>query len=362
MLEQIAIALDHQDYKRAAKLLKQLQAESPDHPWVKVYVGRLKEGIGKLDEAETIYRKVLCKSLNAKVALAARQGLERIESAAKAAQAAANEQASQQAAPGSHELAVFVMEPVVGDQRDAVARNFAKVSGLDGYMARLNLPSRGWKLCRTGTVAELTRLSQRYEQSGVPAFWFGLAALKEIRVFQVHSLEALDQNPVVICADEVGQMGSLPFAWSEVGQRVEGSLPLLSSVVDRDVRQQLVRKMETRDYAHVIDLHLPKRRCILRFCDRNYQFQNGIMFSPNQIPAAHVTTQMRWSLLKDALYQPLTKTPLWQDFTPFGESAIEQVQLLEQIPAHIDLLQPEPSAWEPAFHLYSCMTFNYRRG
>jgi hypothetical protein len=360
MLERIAIALDHQDYKKAAKLLKQLQAESPDHPWLKVYVGRLKEGIGKLDEAEMIYRKVLRKSLNAKIALAARQGLERIEAAARAVQAAAIEHAA--TIPGSNELAIFVMEPVVGDQRDVVARNFAKVSGLDGYMARLNLPSRGWKLCRTGTVAELTTLSQSYQKSGVPAFWFGLAAIQEIRVFQVHYLEALDQNPVVICADEVGQLGSLPFEWSEVGQRVEGSLPLLSSVVDRDVRQNLVRKMETRDYAHVIDLHLPKRRCILRFCDRNYQFQDGIRFSPNQIPAAHVTTQMRWSLLKDSLYQSLTKTPVWQDFTPFGESAIEQVQLLDQIPAHIELLQPQPSAWEPAFHLYSCITFNYRRG
>jgi Tetratricopeptide repeat len=363
MIEPIAIAFDRQDYKTAAALLKQLQARSPDHPWLKVYVGRLKEGTGNLEAAESIYRQVLRDSVNAKVALAARQGLERIETTVQAAQKAAQAEAMAQVAdaPGSDELAIFVLEPVVGEQRDSIARNFAKVSGLDGYTARLNLPSRGWKLYRTGNAAELKVLSQTYQKSGVPAFWFGLSALQQIRVFQVRCLDAIAPKPTVICQDEVGQVGVLPFDWSEVGQRVEGLLPVLSRVVDRDVAQKMVRKVEARDYAHVVDLHLPKRRCILRFCDRNYQFQEGLLFAPENTPSAHITTQMRWRLLTEMLYRPLAKTQLWQDFTPFGETAIEQVQLLEQIPAHIDLFQPEPSFWEPAFHLYSCIIFNHRR-
>ncbi|MHC5826408.1 MAG: tetratricopeptide repeat protein, partial [Nostoc sp.] len=56
MIEQVAIAFDHKDYQTAAKLLKQLQKESPENPWVQYYLGRLDEVSEKRQEAEKIYR------------------------------------------------------------------------------------------------------------------------------------------------------------------------------------------------------------------------------------------------------------------------------------------------------------------
>jgi hypothetical protein len=39
----IAAALEAKDYKQAAQLIKQLQKESPDNPWVQYYMGRYYE-------------------------------------------------------------------------------------------------------------------------------------------------------------------------------------------------------------------------------------------------------------------------------------------------------------------------------
>jgi len=40
-INQIAAALEGKDYKQAAQLIKQLQKESPENPWVQYYIGPL---------------------------------------------------------------------------------------------------------------------------------------------------------------------------------------------------------------------------------------------------------------------------------------------------------------------------------
>ncbi|PZV15213.1 MAG: hypothetical protein DCF22_07540 [Leptolyngbya sp.] len=44
MLDQVAAALERQDYQTAAQLLKELLKRSPQDPWVQLYVGRSPNG------------------------------------------------------------------------------------------------------------------------------------------------------------------------------------------------------------------------------------------------------------------------------------------------------------------------------
>lgn len=84
MIESIAAAFERQDYKLAAKLLKPLWQQSPNDPIVQLYVARLQEAIGKFDPAESLYRQLLRDTTNPKIAMQARQGLERLEASAQA--------------------------------------------------------------------------------------------------------------------------------------------------------------------------------------------------------------------------------------------------------------------------------------
>lgn len=82
MLDQVAAALDRHDYLTAAQLLRQLVQRSPHDPWVRFYMGRWREVRGNWDAAEAIYRRLLQETHNPKLALDARQGLQRLELAA----------------------------------------------------------------------------------------------------------------------------------------------------------------------------------------------------------------------------------------------------------------------------------------
>ncbi|NJN49001.1 MAG: tetratricopeptide repeat protein, partial [Alkalinema sp. RL_2_19] len=88
-LDQVAQALDHKDYRSATQLLKVLWQEVPDNPWVQIYRARLYEAAKKFDPAETIYRHLLRDAISPKVALQARQGLQRIQATAQAQRQAA---------------------------------------------------------------------------------------------------------------------------------------------------------------------------------------------------------------------------------------------------------------------------------
>jgi len=47
----------------------------------------------------------------------------------------------------------------------------------------------------------------------------------------------------------------------------------------------------------------------------------------------------------------------WDDFTPFGEGAIEFPQMLRRISSHINLKRRYDTSWDAAFHLYSGLVF-----
>lgn len=357
MLDQLAAAFNRRDYKTAASLLKQLQQETPDNPWVKLYSGRLREVFGKLDAAETIYRQLLQETTSPKVAGQARQGLQRLAELAQEQREQAIAAAT--ACPVNTGLGFLVLDAVSPELRQAAAQQFARIMKLDAYTAKLLLPSRGWKLYRAGAIGELQVYGRELRQAGVPAFWTSLTAIEAIRIFRVRYLESVSPQITIVCENEAGQLGALSFDWSEVANRVEGRLPVFEKVVDMDARNQLTRKEKTQDYAQVIDLHLPQRHCILRFGDWNYQFQQGIVFDASQdgeLPAAQSTNRIRWNQLVYFLDGQLSTIPVWGEFSQFAETTFEHLSLI-RFKSHLDLFRKAPSKWDSAFQLYSGLVF-----
>ncbi|MBW4514725.1 MAG: tetratricopeptide repeat protein [Timaviella obliquedivisa GSE-PSE-MK23-08B] len=357
MFESVEAALDRQDYKTAAQLLKPLRQQNPDHPFVQLYVGRLYEALGKLPAAAAAYRQILQSVTHPKVVNQARQGLQRLEAIAQAQQVKAISQAT--ADPDHAKVGFLILEPIVGDARHLAAQSFARIMRIDAYTARLQLPSRGWRLYRTGAIGELEFYGQQLRKAGIPAFWTSLERLQGVRVLRVNYLQGVSPGATVICQNEVDQTGSLAFDWSEVTHRVEGLLPIFEDVVDLDSRKKLMRKEKTQDYAQVLDLHLPKRHCILRFCDRTYQFQQGVLFEQDTVVNHQGTTRIRWNLLAHFLGDRLASVPCRSDFTAFAETTQEHFAFLQAFPTHIHLFRKAPTYWDAAFHLYSGLIFKH---
>lgn len=357
MLDQIAAAFDRQDYRTAAKLLKEFLQQSPQNPFGQLYRGRLYEVSGKLEAAEAIYRQLLRDVVNSKIATQARQGIQRLETLTQTRQKAAIAAAT--ADPKNLEMGMLVLEAIHSDVRTTSAQNFARIMQLDAYTARLQIPHRGWRLYRTGAIGELQLYGQQLRDAEIPAFWSPLKTLQTLQVFRVQYFREYQPTAIAVCQNEHDQLGSLSFEWAEVKQRVEGRLPIFEKVVDTDPRQgtQRQRKEQTQDYAHVCDLHLPKRRCILRICDLTYQFYQGMAFSDPTAAIEQTTSRIHWNNLLAFLNYQLPEQPIWSEFTPFAETAIEFPNLLKRLKSHIHLLGQDSSPWNPAFHLYSGLAF-----
>jgi hypothetical protein len=356
MLEELAAAFDRQDYKTAATLLKQLRQSSPDSLWVKLYAGRLQEVSGKQAAAAAAYRRVLQNTTNPKLVRQAREGLQRL----KNAQAdSPSPPVADLADPGTGFL---VLEPIAPEVRQVAAQAFAQVMKLDSYTARLILPSRGWKLYRVGGLREMQRYAQELCRGGMPTFCGSLDAIQKIRVFRVQYFEAASPQVKVVCQNEAEELGSLSFQWSEVANRVEGMLPIFEDVVDVGAFNKLKRKEQTQDFAQIMDLHLPRRGCILRLCDRSYQFDQGVVFDASQdgaMSVAQTTTRIRWNKMLAFLDKRLTDVPIWSDFSVFADSALEHLDFVTSLRPYVDVLRKAPSNWDPAFQLYSGLVYGY---
>lgn len=356
MIEEIAAALDRQDYKTAARLLNQLQQTSPDSLWVKLFAGRLQEVSGKRAAAAAAYRQVLQGTTHPKLVNQAREGLQRLKSAKSISEP------DPDANSADSGTGFLVLEPIAPEARQAVAQSFAQIMNIDPYTARLILPSRGWKLYRVGSMGEIQGYTQALRRSGVPAFCGSLEAVQKLRVFRVQYFEAASPQVTVICQNESDELGALSFSWSEVANRVEGLLPIFEDVVDLGAFNKLKRKEQTQDFAQVMDLHLPRRGCILRLCGRSYQFDKGVVFDASQdgaMSASQTTTRIRWNKMQAFLDDRLSSVPVWSDFTVFADTALEHLDFVTSLRPYIAILRKEPSNWDPAFQLYSGLVYQY---
>ncbi|MEH2313703.1 MAG: tetratricopeptide repeat protein [Nostoc sp.] len=352
MIEQVAIAFEHKDYQTAAKLLKQLRKESPDNPWVQFYLGRLHEVSGKHQDAEKIYRQLLRDTTNTKIVTLARQGLRRLQEMELEERQRAISQATSQ--PNNTELGVLVLEPLSNEMKTEASRKFAQIMQLDPYTARLVLPSRGWRLYRTGQVGELKFYGKQLQQAGIPCFWATIAQIQQIQIYQVKYFQESTPQVTVVCCNQANQLGSLTFDWSEITARVVGLLPIFEQVVDVDAYRKLERKTQTQDYTQFCDLHLPGRGCILRFHDNGYEFQQGLEIIPQ---ASQNTIRINWNSLSSWIDQQLPQVKIWSDFTSFANTTLDQTEMLGNIKSHIHLFRREETNWDSAFHLYSGLVF-----
>jgi hypothetical protein len=352
MIEQVATAFERKDYHTAARLLKHLLKESPENPWVQFYLGRLHEVSGKRQNAEEIYRQLLKGTTNAKILMQARQGLQRLKDIEQEEKQRAIAQATSE--PNNAELGVLVLEPISNELRSKAALDFSQIMQIDAYTARLVLPSRSWKLYRTGQVGELKFYGEQLQKAGISCFWATITDIKKIQVFQVNHFAQSGKQATVVCRNQANQIGSLTFNWSEVKAQVVGLLPIFEEVVDVDAHRKLIRKTQTQDYAQFCDLHLPGRHCILRLYDNGYEFQQGIEITPQ--PTQN-TIRINWNSLIDWLKQELPQVKVWSDFTPFAETILDQTEMLGNIQSYIHLFRREKTNWDPAFHLYSGLVF-----
>jgi hypothetical protein len=374
-INQIAAALEGKDYKQAAQLIKQLQKESPENPWVQYYIARYYELTNNLEKAQTTYKQILRDITNPKIVSQTRQGIQRIETA----QQNLRQQAIQTAKndPSNLEPGLLILEPVSPEKKPAAVQNISRIFKIDAYTTRMQIQSRGWRLYKTGPIAELRIYGQELLNAGIPVFWATLSDIQKIQIFRVQHFQSLS-SPAVVCKDKLDRLGAIEFNWSEVTQRVEGLLPMFIEIMDYSPhrRKDQFRHREIRqDYAQICDLHIPSRNCILRISDQSYEFQQGVDFTQisadipalahpknqksrsqksKQIPQS--TTRINWNRLLEILDQQLDVT-VWSEFTSFAETAIDYTQMLSKIESHVEVERKSETPWDPAFQLYSGLAF-----
>ncbi|MEL7332068.1 MAG: hypothetical protein AAFN12_07450, partial [Cyanobacteria bacterium J06560_2] len=350
METQVKAAIASSDYKQASKLLKQWQTTDAKNPLLRFYAAQLQEHTHRLEAAEKNYTKLLQQNTNRKVMSQARAGIERIRQKRKAKKEA--DIAEARSVDGAEDGAILVIaSPGQANRPDAIA-GLAKVFSLDAYTARMKLPSSGFRIYRVGPWGELNYFQQQLTELNTPASCTKLSDIKSLQTFQISHFETLSPQPTVICKNAEGQLGKISFDWAEVTQQVHGQLPIFEQVVDLGNWGRTVHKEKVQDYAQVVDLHLPGREIVLRACDRFYQYKKGTALSP-----AHETnSRIKWNQLIKA-FSESTQAPCQDDFSRFGKSTLEFINLLPTVHPYLDIDRRAPSDWDLTFHLYSSLCY-----
>lgn len=347
LFEEVDEAIKRQNYQKADQLLQQLLWREPENPWIQFYLARLDEALGNLKSAEELYYQLLKNNSNPKLISLVRQSINRL---AEIKQTERQKALSQ----GSKEIGVLVLETIPSNLKQNAAQKLAKIMQIDVYSARLQLPSRAWRLYRTATMGELQFYADSLKQAEIPSFCVSINAINQLKVYSVNYFQSVNSQATVIYQQKKGEQKSFSFDWSEVSQRVETLLPIFEKCVEMNIKHKLERKTKILDYAQFCDLHLPKRNCILRLCDQKYQFQKGIAFSPQQKSLDRQTTiRENWNYLIKFFQQNLPIISVWSDFNIFAQTALDYREMLNLINSHIDLLRREETPWDATFQLYS---------
>ncbi|MGK7922075.1 MAG: tetratricopeptide repeat protein [Trichodesmium sp.] len=362
-IKEVANLLKQKNYQQAGKLLKKLHKEHPQNMWVQLYIGRWYEEIDKLESAEKFYKKLLKDATNPQVVIQARQGLQRIENIEKKRQQQAI--ATAKSNPKNTEPGLLIIEPISQEKKSEAIKNLARIMKIDPYSARMQLQNRGWRIYRLGAIGELQVYGEELLKANIPVFWAKISDIQKIHIFRVQYFQSISPQANIVCLNEQEQMGSLNFNWSEVVTKVVGLLPIFIDAMDYDPRrrsQKIRHKKMTQDYANILDLHLPNRRSIIRFCDQNYQYKKGItpkiQIQEQSLLTPQTTNRSKWNDLVNMIDQKLGKVQTFSNFTPFGEvTSRDYTQLLSRIKSHIDISRKIETMWDPAFQLYSSLVF-----
>ncbi len=375
MLEQAADALDRQDYHTAAKLIAILSAERPDDLQVQLYAAKLQEATDRLDDALQGYRLAIQQAVNPKIVAEARKGIERIEQIQ--AQNQAKELAIAQAGIEDRiEPGFLVLEPMSAAHKQETFKQFATIMNLDPYSARLQLPSRGWRLYRVGQMGQLNFLRDRLLKAEIPCFCVSQQDTQQVFVFQVNHLQSFHPQATIVCTDDRSELRTFNFDWSEVTQIVTGMLPIFEEVMEIDGRNRTHRKSKILDYVNICDLQLRDRRTIFRLCAQTYDFcdykqlitqnRHSLTIEPSVRTSADLggllngqriptTSRDNWKNLISQISEQISEHQTQSNFNPFAETAIGYPELLQRIDPHLELLRRADSLWDRAFQLYSTL-------
>ncbi len=372
MLEQVADALSRQDYNTAAKLIATLVATQPDDHQVQLYAAQLQEATNNLDHALKMYRLLLQHAINLKITAEARQGIQRIEQLQANVLACARAGIEDNIEPG-----FLILEPMSQAHKQIAVQRFAGIMNLDPYSARLQLPSRGWRLYRLGQMGELEFYRDQLQQAEIPCFCVSQHDTQQMFTFRVSHFQSFHPQASIVCMDDRSELRTFNFNWSEVTQIVTGMLPIFEEVMEIDAHNRTHRKSRTLDYVNICDLQLRGRRSIFRLCSQTYDFcdykqlvtQNrrqltgelssqlsgdlSGLLNGQRIPS---TSRDNWKNLMSQIQERISEVPTQCDFTPFAETAIGYPELLGRIDPHIELLRRADSHWDRAFHLYSTLS------
>ncbi len=365
MYEAIADAIEAQDWATAGELLVAVEGEGDDleNPTLGYYQARLREANGEFDQAEEKFRQLLVLAVNPQLVAKIRAGLGRIQAHHQAeAEQALEEQksaiAAAKATSGAESMAIFILEPVPQEDKKAKAVQFGKIMKIDPYSARLQLPSRAWRLYRTGAIGELNYYQQQCQQAEIPSFSVALDDISALTIHPIFHIESLSPEVTVSYRISREKQELFSFNWTDVSQTVEGLLPIFEECVEVDFHGKIQRKTEVLDYAHIFDLHLPKQRTILRFCDQIYAFSKGIALeTDNFSKEKEGTSHQQWQQLIQFLQSNLPDKPVWKEFKAFAETALDFQELLKLVDPHVHFMRREESPWDKAFHLYSGLAF-----
>jgi tetratricopeptide (TPR) repeat protein len=354
MKEQIIIALNNQDYTTAKQLIAQLINDEPQNPWGQFYLGKLYHLTGNIELAETTYKKVLRNTTIPKLISQTRQALQELinqekEHKRQKLTTAIND-------PNNKAESVLILEPITKELKAQIIPKFAKIMEIDPYMARMILPSKSWRLYRTGNQGEMGFYVEELTRAQIPCFQITIDQIQNINVYNVHYFHIENNQLIAVCEDHQEQIGNFAFQWSEIQQTIEGLLPLFEQVAEFDARRQMQHKTQILDYVHIWDLHLPKRNTILRICDRSYKFSEGINIS-QPLPLHQNTIRINWNNLSRLISSHLENRTIYKDFTNFAEIGLEEIQMLKPFASHIKLFRQEESLWDQAFQLYSGLVF-----
>ncbi|HIK36548.1 MAG: tetratricopeptide repeat protein [Geminocystis sp.] len=353
MFEEIAAAIEAGDYQKAKSLMAQI-ALSADNPWCGYYRALIVEKEGDLELAESQYRQIIKDNVfcEPKLLKNIRDALERILQAKRAREEEKKQEF--QAIENSEELAVLILEPVAPEERQNIAQALAKIMKLDTYTARLQIPTRSWRLFKTGSFGDLSYYQFRLRQKGIPCFCHPVSLVNKLPIYQVAYIEESTENCLLTTVIKEGEEAEekLNFLWDKINNIVLGLLPIFELTTHVDAKGQIQRKISTLDYVNLCDLHLIQENVILRLSDNSYEFSRGI-----QLTEAGKTNQEKWRNLMKYIKEKTPSAKIWNDFTPFGEGAVNFSEMLKQITSHINIFRREESVWDEAFQLYSGLIF-----
>jgi hypothetical protein len=155
VIDSIEAALQNGNYPEALRILGTLDQQDP---WTQLYWAKLWETTQEPDQAEAAYRSLLRQADSPKLTLAARQGLERLQTQCTQARKQAIAQAI--AEPLNSELGALVLASVDPAQKAEAAQAMAKIMNIEPYSARMLLPSQGIRLYRRGRAGVLRPAAQ----------------------------------------------------------------------------------------------------------------------------------------------------------------------------------------------------------